>query len=99
MNDSLIKKGFILSGIVNIIGTLIFTKFLTNTYIPEADPVVMSNFGLFMIMVWGLAFLAMSNSYKKAKWVVAVFSVEKITYVVCWCIWISKNNKTFTYDN
>ncbi len=98
MKDSHIKKGFILSGIINIIGTLVFTKLFTNTAISEADPNVMSPFGLYMIMVWGLAFIAMSNYYHKAKWIVAVFCVEKISYVICWGIWIIDHDLAIWYE-
>ncbi|MDG2343915.1 MAG: hypothetical protein P8L23_05000 [Flavobacteriales bacterium] len=92
MKDSLIKKGFILSGIVNILGILVFTKFFTSTAISEADTNVMSPFGLYMIMVWGLAFIAMANYYHKAKWMIAVFCIEKISYVICWGIWMLDND-------
>ena len=98
MKDSLIKKGFIVSGIVNILGTLIFTKFFTSTAISEADPNVMSPFGLYMIMVWGLAFIAMANYYNKAKWMIAVFCVEKISYVVCWGIWILDHDLAILFE-
>jgi hypothetical protein len=98
MKYSLIKKGFILSGIVNILGTLVFTKLFTNTAISEADPNVMSQFGLYMIMVWGLAFLAMANYFHKAKWIVAVFCVEKISYVICWGIWMLDHDLAILFE-
>lgn len=53
LNPSLVKQGFIAAAIANISGVLIFSKGLTNTALMEADPVVMSSFGLIMIMVWG----------------------------------------------
>ena len=98
MKDSLIKKVFIFSGIVNILGILIFTKFFTSTVISEADPNVMPPFGLYMIMVWGLAFIAMANHYKKAKWIIAVFCIEKISYIICWGIWILNNDLTILFE-
>ena len=98
MKDSLIRKGFILAGIVNVLGILIFTKFFTDTAISEADPNVMSQFGLYMIMVWGLAFLAMSNYYHKAKWIIAVFCIEKTCYVLSWCLWMLDNDLAYLYE-
>ena len=56
ISKGLITKGFVLSGIMNIGGALVFSRFFTNDAIPDADPVVMSNFGLLMIVVWGLVF-------------------------------------------
>ena len=53
ISKRVIGKGFVLSGIMNIGGALIFSRFFTNKIIPEADPVVMSNFGLLMIIVGG----------------------------------------------
>ena len=98
MKDSLIKKGFILAGIVNILGVLVFTKFFTSSAITDADSNIMSPFGLYMIMIWGLAFLAMSNYYHKAKWVVAVFCIEKISYVFCWGIWVLDHDLAILFD-
>ena len=53
ISKGLIGKGFVLSGKMNTGGASIFSRFLTNKTTPEADPVVMSNFGLLMIVVWG----------------------------------------------
>jgi hypothetical protein len=98
MKDSIIRKGFILSGIVNILGILVFTKLFSSTAISEADPNVMSPFGLYMIMVWGLAFIAMAKSFHKAKWVIAVFCVEKISYVFCWGIWMLDHDLPILFE-
>ena len=59
ISKEVITKGFILSGIMNIGGALIFSRFFTNNAITQADPVVISNFGLLMIVVWGLVFLSL----------------------------------------
>ena len=94
----LITKGFILSGITNIAGTLIFSRFFTNENIPQADPVVMSNFGLLMIIVWGLVFLSVSQKYEQLNWLVGVFAIEKLIYVFNWINWISKNDISTVYS-
>ena len=57
MNKTLMKKGFIAAGLMNIGGVLLFSRAFTNSAINIADPVVMSNFGLLMIVVWGLAYI------------------------------------------
>ena len=57
MNKNLLKNGFIAAGLMNIGGVLLFSRGFTNSAINNADPVVMSNFGLLMIAVWGLAYL------------------------------------------
>ena len=88
----LITKGFVLSGIMNIGGALIFSRFFTNKIIPEADPVVMSNFGLLMIVVWGLVFLSISQKYEQLDWLVGVFAIEKFIYALNLTCWISNND-------
>ena len=98
ISKELIAKGFILSGIMNVGGTLIFSRFFTNETIPEADPVVMSNFGLLMIFVWGLVFLSIYQKYEQLNWLVGVFAIEKLIYGLHWINWISNNDLYDVYN-
>ena len=98
ISKGVIAKGFILSGIMNIGGTLIFSRFFTNETIPEADPVVMSNFGLLMIFVWGLVFLSISQKHEQLNWLVGVFAIEKLIYGLNWINWISNNDLYVVYN-
>ncbi|KEZ92991.1 hypothetical protein [Nonlabens ulvanivorans] len=98
MTKSTITKGFILSGIINTLGILFFSKGFTNDVIPETDPVVMSYFGLLMIMVWGLAFIAVAKVFEKVKWLVAVFAIEKLCYVIAYGYWFANNSVQEVYD-
>ncbi len=82
------RYGFIAAGLANIIGVLFFSMGFSNASLNAASPVVMSNFGLLMIIVWGLAYMAVSNSYMHVKMLVGVFAIEKLVYVVSWCIWM-----------
>lgn len=84
-----IRHGFVVAGAVNILGVLLFSKGLTNAYLSELDPQVFSTFGLKVIIVWGLAYLAVAGCYREAKWVVAVFALEKLLYFAAWVIWMS----------
>lgn len=92
MNNSLITKGFFAAGTTNILGVLLFSKGFSNVALNQADPVVMSNFGLVMIMVWGLAYIAVANVYHKVPWISAVFALEKLVYVIMWVFWIGAND-------
>ena len=56
MTKTFLRNGLIAAAVMNIGGVLAFSKFFTNAAVNEADPVVMSNFGLVMIVVWGLAY-------------------------------------------
>lgn len=86
-----IQKGFIAAGLANILGVLINSKFFSNELLNQQDPVVMSNFGLLMIIVWGLAYIATANIWQSAKWLVGVFCIEKIIYSAVWVCWMSAN--------
>ena len=98
ISKGLIGKGFVLSGIMNIGGALIFSRFSTNKTTPEADPVVMSNFGLLMIVVWGLVFLSISQKYEQLDWLIGVFAIEKFIYTLNWTNWISNNDLSVVFN-
>ena len=98
MTKKLVQNGFIAAGLINILGILTFSKLFSNDVIPETDPIVMSNFGLVMIMVWGIAFIAVSKNYEKVKWVVCTFAIEKLCYVIAWLIWFGKNDLSSVYQ-
>lgn len=86
--------GFILAGLMNIVGVLLFSRFFSNTVIPETDPQAMSNFGLLMIVVWGFAYIAVSQNFDQVKWLIAVFTIEKLIYATHWTRWILDNKIT-----
>ncbi len=98
MSHTFIRNGFIASGLVNILAVLLLSRAFTNAVIPETDPVVMSNFGLLMIVVWGLVFLAVAPGYQHVKWVVGAFVVEKLVYAVVWFRWIMTHDVAAVYS-
>jgi hypothetical protein len=98
MNKKLVKNGLVAAGLMNVGGVLVFSRAFTNVAINKADPVVMSNFGLLMIVVWGLAYLGAATINSNIKWLVGAFAVEKLVYVVVWIMWLSKNNLAALYS-
>ncbi|MDO6439097.1 hypothetical protein Q4534_16875 [Cyclobacterium sp. 1_MG-2023] len=92
-----IEKGFILSGLMNLT-VLVFSRFFSNSTIPEYDPMVMSNFGLLMIVIWGLAYISVAKNYEKVKWIVGVFAIEKSIYGYIWINWMLNNNVSEVYE-
>lgn len=92
-----ISKGFIIAGLMNL-SVLIFSRFFTNPTIPEFDPEVMSNFGLMMIVLWGLAYISIAKNYHNLKWLVAIFALEKLAYGITWMLWILNNNLSEVFD-
>lgn len=97
IKNKTITYGFIAASMMNIFGVLTFSKFFTNSTIAEFDPVVMSNFGLLMVLVWGLAYLSVAKDFAKAKWLIAVFSIEKFIYGFVWIKWLLNNNLSAVY--
>jgi hypothetical protein len=98
MNKPFIQYGFIMAGIMNIGGVLLFSRFFTNQAISQADPVVMSTFGLLMIVVWGLAYLSVARSYTSVRWLVGVFALEKLVYTCAWFSWLTHNSLAPLYE-
>ena len=97
MNKVMIRNGFIAAGLMNIGGVLLFSRGFTNVAINNADPVVMSNFGLLMIVVWGLAYLGAAAITSNIKWLAGAFALEKCVYVVVWLKWLSENSLAQLY--
>jgi hypothetical protein len=97
VTTNLIKSGLIAAGLMNIGGVLVFSRAFTNAAINSADPVVMSNFGLLMIVVWGLAYLGTAAIRSSIKWLAAAFAVEKLVYVAMWLAWHSSNSLSQLY--
>tara|TARA_R110000868_G_scaffold339363_4_gene600103 strand:+ start:281 stop:691 length:411 start_codon:yes stop_codon:yes gene_type:complete len=97
IKNKTITQGFIVSGLMNL-SVLIFSRLFTNATIPEFDPVVMSNFGLLMIVVWGLAYMSIAKNYQKVKWLVGVFVIEKFIYGYVWIKWMLENNISDVYE-
>ena len=97
MSRKLIRNGLVAAGIMNIGGVLVFSRGFTNAAINSADPVVMSNFGLLMIVVWGCAYLGAATVAGSIKWLAAAFALEKLVYVVAWLSWLGGNSLSRLY--
>jgi hypothetical protein len=97
LSQQKITQGFVLAGLVNL-SVLIFSRFFTNSAIPATDPAVMSNFGLVMIVLWGLAYISLAKSYTKVNYLVAVFALEKLVYGIVWLKWIIEHDISAVYE-
>lgn len=98
ITNELLIKGFILSGLMNILGVLTFSRFFTNAVIPEFDSQAMSNFGLLMIVLWGFVFIAVSKNFQHLKWLIAVLTLEKLIYATHWTKWMTTNNLADVFE-
>jgi len=98
MADNFVRNGFIAAAAMNIGGVLIFSKGFTNAALNAADPVVMSNFGLLMIMVWGLAYLGAAFVKSGVAWLAGAFAIEKLVYVAAWAGWMVNNDLEAVFE-
>lgn len=96
IKNSIITKGFIISGLMNM-SVLLFSRLFTNETIPEFDKTVMSNFGLLMIVIWGLAYISIAKNFHSVKWLIGVFAIEKFIYGCIWTNWILNNTVSDVY--
>ncbi|EKO3852961.1 hypothetical protein Q9Y03_004152 [Vibrio harveyi] len=98
MRYDTVKLGFIVAAMMNIGGVLIFSRGFNNPVISEFDPMVMSNFGLLMIVIWGLAYLGAASITSGVKWLAGAFTIEKLVYVFVWLQWIQGNSLGAVYE-
>lgn len=97
ITNTTITKGFIISGLMNAT-VLISSRLFTNSTIPEFDHNVLSNFGLLMIVIWGIAYIAVAKNFYQVKWLVGVFAIEKFIYGFVWINWLLKNNISDVFE-
>lgn len=81
------QLGFILAGLINVIGILVVTHAFQSHTLSTADPVLFSSFGLLMIILWGLAYFAAAPYATMSVALPLVFAVEKLAYTIAWLIW------------
>ncbi len=97
MTPTTITRLFLAAGLVNI-SVLFFSKFFTNEVMTAYDPVLASDFGVLMIVLWGLAYMAVAKNYPQVKWLVGVFVIEKFVYAYTWVRWITRNDVAAVYE-
>ncbi len=98
MKQNTISKGFLVAGLSNILGVLLFSKLFTNEVLLNTQPVIMGYFGLIAIILWGLAYIAVRKRYEAVPWLIAVFVLEKLIYVSVYLIWFFNNSLSAVYE-
>ncbi|HOP62371.1 MAG TPA: hypothetical protein PK358_09670 [Spirochaetota bacterium] len=86
MSKNTIKTIFWSAGLFNIGAGLIFSLLFTNPYPARYYPSVFSDFGLIIIMLWGLAYISVSSTYMHVRGLMLIFTIEKLIYFITW-IW------------
>lgn len=92
MNHTLIKRGFLLAGLINLAGILLVTQGLSSPTIMLADPAVFSGFGVVMIMLWGLAYIGTAAVAQHAVLLPLTFALEKAAYTLNWVFWLDSHS-------
>ena len=93
ITHSRISKGFWLAGAYNVGGVLSFSQFFQNDLLFSNDPLVFSWVGLAAIILWGLAYAAVAQSYRAVPYLVLLFFLEKMLYVVTWLLWLAEHGE------
>lgn len=83
--------GYVLAGLVNVVGMGLFSRGLTNGYLGELFPEVLGRFGIVCIMLWGLAYLSVARKPQAVPMLSLVFALEKLIYVGTWIVWMSRH--------
>jgi len=89
MNQKTAGKALCLAGIYNIAGVLFSSLFFTNPLPAKYYPVVFSDLGMIVILLWGLAYLSVSSSYMHTGKLMIVFAVEKFVYSISWILFLT----------
>lgn len=92
------QAGFWAAAVFNIAGMLVFTRAFTNDALFEADPLMFSQPGCVLVIVWGLAYAAQSRSWRQAPAISAVLSLEKFIYAAWWLYWLSTHDLTPVFE-
>ena len=80
------STGFIVAGLTNVLGILLFSKGFTNTRLFELYPEVFGVMGCVGVILWGLAY--MSVAYVRPRTLSLVFCLEKVVYFGTWLCWL-----------
>ncbi len=96
--DKRLTRGFLAAGLMNLSTVPLFSLGLTNQYLSELSPQVFSQFGLGMVMLWGVAYITVAWRYRDVRWLVAVFAIEKLIYVISWFVWLAGHELSTVYE-
>ena len=94
----MIRKGFLIAGLSNILGVVICSKAFTNEVMLASQLDVMGHFGLISIILWGFAYISVSKSYDQTRWLVGIFAIEKLAYVIAWLAFITSHSLSAIYE-
>lgn len=90
-NNNSLSTLYLLSGIYNL-NIVLFSKGFRDD-LGAVDP-FFSPLGCVMIVLWGLAYMAVANVVERVPQLSLVFAVEKVVYGARWILWMQQNYNT-----
>lgn len=88
------SKGFWLAGGYNVFGILLFSRLFTNPTLAAVDPVVFSQLGQVVIVLWGIAYWSAAKAYRQVPLLVLVFAIEKLVFALTGLTWLIEKGNT-----
>lgn len=82
---------FLVAGLTDIVGVLYCSQALGNAFLTTVYPELLSVPGLILIMLWGLASLAVAGAYDRVPTLVLVFCLRQFFYFGAWLIWMGQH--------
>lgn len=89
MSESRWLLGF---GAVNLSLLGFLTPLLDGAALAAQDPLFFSWSGVWVIALWGLAYMAVAPIWRLASWLLLVFALEKAFFAGRWLVWLSEHH-------
>ena len=84
-----IKRGFLLSGFINIVGILTASHcYMATAALSKWDAGAFGTLGITCIILWGLAYIAAADKVAAMPNLALVFFVEKSVYFANWLVFL-----------
>lgn len=83
------KHVLVLFGLVNLSLLAFFTPLGDASLLAAQDPLFFQWSGIFLIALWGLAYMAAAPFVQALPWLMLVFALEKLLFGGRWLWWIS----------
>lgn len=88
----MIQTLFVVAGLLNTVGLLIFNWFYTNQNL-EKEPIFVIESQI-LIHLWGFLYIAASVKWEQLPWINLILAVEKAVFFIFWCLYIGSHENT-----
>ena len=88
----MIQTLFILAGLLNTVGLMIFNLMYTNRHLEKEYIFAIES--QILIHLWGLLYIAASVKWEQLPWINLILAVEKVMFFIFWCLYIISHENT-----